>query len=263
MQRAERAPVWSFGRFVWHDIVTPDVKRSRRFYAGLFGWRYQDLQMGPDSYPMILGPAGPLGGLMSTAQLGLPDTDGHVMAFLSVPDVDGAATAAKCCGGQVLSPAVEVPGVGRLAVLADPGGATFTVIHSAVGDAPVLRPRARTFAWEQLHTRASARTGQFYKEVVGWELTPAVKHQSLNADQGLFFEAVGAEPSAGLSGRLDAGQDRWLSYVMVTDLRAARAQVRRLGGRVLESIAAEGIGTLTVIEDDLGVRLGLLTTAAS
>jgi predicted enzyme related to lactoylglutathione lyase len=268
VQGVERAPAWNFGRFVWHDIVTSDLQRSRRFYAGLFGWRYQDLQVGADRYLVIIGPGGPQGGLMPAAGRDTWAGAGQVMAFLSVADVDGAARAAVAGGGQVLSAPFEVPGMGRLAVLADGGGARFSVIHSAVGDAPPAAPRAGMFCWEQLHSRRPLPARRFYQEVVGWQISAAPGTHEVeqftpgpagNTRAAASLTAVPSPPDG--DGDQDGDDDQWLSYVLVPDLAAARDRVRQLGGKVRETLRAGRIGILTVIEDDLGIRLGLLAKA--
>ena len=33
------------GRFVWHDLMTKDLEASKRFYAELFGWRVQQMDI--------------------------------------------------------------------------------------------------------------------------------------------------------------------------------------------------------------------------
>jgi hypothetical protein len=52
-------------------------------------------------------------------------------AYVTVDDVD--ATLAKCSalGGKVLVPPMDVPTVGRMAVIQDPQGATISVIAYA------------------------------------------------------------------------------------------------------------------------------------
>jgi uncharacterized protein len=62
--------------------------------------------------------------------------------YVTVDDVD--ATLEKCAalGGKVLVPPMDVPTVGRMAVIQDPQGATLSVItYSAVASrgAPIIR----------------------------------------------------------------------------------------------------------------------------
>jgi uncharacterized protein len=42
------------GTFCWADLGTSDAAAAKRFYAGLFGWTYQDMPMGDGaSYTMF------------------------------------------------------------------------------------------------------------------------------------------------------------------------------------------------------------------
>jgi len=52
-----------------------------------------------------------------------------------VDDCDAAAARAESLGGKLLMPAMDIPGVGRFAVLFDPQGAEFAVIRLTLGGA--------------------------------------------------------------------------------------------------------------------------------
>jgi len=42
------------GTFSWVELVTTDAAAAKKFYAGLFGWSYDDAPVGPDmTYTMI------------------------------------------------------------------------------------------------------------------------------------------------------------------------------------------------------------------
>jgi predicted enzyme related to lactoylglutathione lyase len=68
-----------------------------------------------------------LGGMMDTAQMpaGIPN---FWEVYFSVEDADATVAKAQELGGQVMNPAFDAEGVGRIAVLADPQGAVFSVI---------------------------------------------------------------------------------------------------------------------------------------
>ena len=51
------------------------------------------------------------------------------MTYLSVPDIDLAETATASAGGEVMRPATEVPGVGKLSVVTDSTGALIGLIE--------------------------------------------------------------------------------------------------------------------------------------
>ncbi|MEM8915209.1 MAG: VOC family protein, partial [Pseudomonadota bacterium] len=73
----------------------------------------------------------PAGGLMG---MDGPQFDGlaaHWMSYLSVDDVDARVAKMAAAGGEVVRPAFNVPGVGRIAMIKDPGGAVLGVMTPA------------------------------------------------------------------------------------------------------------------------------------
>ncbi len=51
------------GKFVWHDLLTDDVSKAKKFYAGLFGWSYEE----SGSYTTIYHHGKLIGGMMEIA----------------------------------------------------------------------------------------------------------------------------------------------------------------------------------------------------
>ena len=45
------------------------------------------------------------------------------MAYIAVDDVDARMKKAQAAGAQLMRPIFDIPGVGRIAVLEEPGGA--------------------------------------------------------------------------------------------------------------------------------------------
>ncbi|WP_299040174.1 VOC family protein [uncultured Pseudokineococcus sp.] len=120
------------GGLVWEDLRSPAPDIARAFYAGLFGYSTEGVDMAPEDYTTFALPAGaPLGGI--GGMMG-EDSPPHWLVYFGVPDADAAAAAAERSGGRVLSPAVDTP-FGRMVVLADPDGAAFTAM--TLPDEPV------------------------------------------------------------------------------------------------------------------------------
>jgi len=46
------------------------------------------------------------------------------MGYIAVDDVDARAKKAVQAGAKIAQPAFDIPGVGRIVILAEPGGAT-------------------------------------------------------------------------------------------------------------------------------------------
>lgn len=114
------------GVFVWDELGTTDADGAQRFYEAVFGWRASD--MGPEygGYRVFnRGEAG-IAGLMTLADESMPP---HWQPYVAVEDPDATAAKAAELGGTVLAEPVDVPDVGRIAVLRDPQGATFGIIR--------------------------------------------------------------------------------------------------------------------------------------
>jgi uncharacterized protein len=57
----------------------------------------------------------------------------HWNIYFNVEDVDASVAKAEELGGKTVAPAFDVPGVGRMAMVSDPQGASFWVM--AAGEA--------------------------------------------------------------------------------------------------------------------------------
>jgi uncharacterized protein len=119
--------------FVWHELMSTDPKQSEAFYARVAGISVTPLGEEP-GYQLLMVGGQPVGGIAGPR----PDHDGwpsggpgaHWIAYVGTDDVDAAARTATELGGEVLLPPVDVPGMGRAAVLRDPQGAAFGVFAS-------------------------------------------------------------------------------------------------------------------------------------
>lgn len=116
--------------FCWDELMTLDPDRAQAFYSELFGWRWQGLDMGPmGTYFLALrAPDKQSGGLMKTPPDG-PQMS-YWMSYVFVPSVDEWAGKAQALGATLLVPPMDIPNIGRFAVLQDPVGATFALYRN-------------------------------------------------------------------------------------------------------------------------------------
>lgn len=120
------------GTPVWNEVVTPDIPRAMHFYADVLGMSSEDTPMGDDTYTVLSNAAGhQIGGAMNPPMEGVPP---HWNVYFNVDDVDATVAKAQELGGSVVAPAFDIPGVGRMAVLADPHGATFNLMAAGATD---------------------------------------------------------------------------------------------------------------------------------
>jgi len=112
--------------FIWHELVTPDQKKSGIFFSKLFGWNLREVDAGEFGiYTLFQKDGQDVAGMMNPT----PDTPGkesYWHSYIAVDDVDNCAKQAPSLGGKVLVPPNEVPDVGRICILADPMGA---IVH--------------------------------------------------------------------------------------------------------------------------------------
>jgi len=120
-------PFATHGAFSWNELTTSDPKAARKFYGTLFGWQFKDMDMGHGTYTVINVGGQGLGGIAGippNAQ-GMPPTWG---GYVTVDDVDAVVARVAGLGGRVLLAPTDIPTVGRFATIADPQGATLSLI---------------------------------------------------------------------------------------------------------------------------------------
>jgi len=120
----------SVGSFCWNELLTNDVETARAFYSEVFGWSHVEHDMGPmGTYTMFRAGDQDRAGMMTMPeQAGAPP---HWLAYVLVTDVDAKAGEVTAFGGRIHCGPMDIPGIGRFAVAADPTGATFALFKGA------------------------------------------------------------------------------------------------------------------------------------
>ncbi|MGI9598386.1 MAG: VOC family protein [Acidimicrobiales bacterium] len=120
------------GALTWSECQTPDVDGAAKFYAELFGWGTDEMDMGDmGTYTVFMLGADGVAGGMNPPMEGVPP---HWSTVFAVDDTDGCVDAARAAGATIIVEPIDIP-VGRQAVIADPQGAVFGVIKLADPDA--------------------------------------------------------------------------------------------------------------------------------
>ena len=245
------------GKFVWHDLTTDDPASCKKFYAALLGWEYVDTTVLGRPYSVARIGRTPVGGIHAPRPDSAGKTPAHWLSYMSVADVDASVAKAKAGGGAVLAGPVEVGQRGRAAVLRDPQGAPFGLVHLSAGDpTDPATPLESTFFWDEYLTKDLDATLAFYNALVPFELTAA----KTEAGAGYVVLKSG-RPRAGVFRVPDSEKNvppNWLPYVLVSDPAALAARVSGLGGRVLLAPRPEiRKGSLAVVADPTGAVVAL------
>src|SRR5262245_48828630 len=202
------------GRFVWHELMTPNRSGAHDFYSKSVGWKTQPWEQ-DSSYVMFTAPTGPLGASIETRE-GAPQW----LPYIGTTDVDATVDAAARLGATVTTPATALPNAGRYAVLTDPHGAAFGVHGSSGEPRPEPDPNEGAFCWHEPATNAGAEEAfHFYAQLFGWD-------KLHTHDMG---EPMGAYVVFGRNGRQLGGMFRkgamgkpgpayWVGYVRVKNV---------------------------------------------
>lgn len=156
----------------WIDVLQPDLSATMAFYGDLFGWDFEVRT--PSGAPTAYAYARKDG--MLVAGVGGPaPADGTGSGWTTYVWVDSADdTAATVAGarGQVLSPPLDIPGAGRVAVCADPSGAVFGLWQAAENRGAELVNAPGSWNFSDLTPRDASEAEKFYGAVFGWECDP-------------------------------------------------------------------------------------------
>ena len=110
----------------WNELVSPDLPTATKFYADVLGVEWESMPMEGGDYLCLVSGGRQVGGAMVPQMEGIPP---HWNVYFGTDDTDAGVARAVELGANVVAPAFDVPGVGRMAVLADPQGAMFNLFQ--------------------------------------------------------------------------------------------------------------------------------------
>jgi predicted enzyme related to lactoylglutathione lyase len=115
------------GALGWNELYSTNVDRAAAFYAKLFGWKPEASNMSGMKYTVFKFGGEPIAGLMEKPPE-LSAAPSFWGVYFCVADTDLAAARVRDLGGEVLEAPMDIPTIGRFAPVADPQGATFSII---------------------------------------------------------------------------------------------------------------------------------------
>jgi predicted enzyme related to lactoylglutathione lyase len=118
------------GALCWNEVFTTNVDAAGKFYANTIGWKTEAVDMGPmGTYTLFKNgddKNSNAGGMMPMPpnMKGVPS---NWLAYIQVADCDVSAKKVSDLGGKVVMPPMDIPKIGRFAIVQDPAGATFAL----------------------------------------------------------------------------------------------------------------------------------------
>jgi len=242
------------GKFVWRDLVTENPDAVKPFYAALFGWEFEEGRALGAPYTLIKSDGQYIAGISKTRRQQPGQPVSQWLSFMSVADVDRAVEQTRAAGGSVVAGPLDLPNIGRGAVVLDPDGAPLGLLRSRIGDpADTAAPALNRFLWTEHLSRDPQASADFYASLAGFEVRKVEF-----GGRPYWVLVQGRERAALLRNPIAVDHPIWLAYVRVADPAASAARAAQLGGRVLLAPRADlRNGTLALIADPTGAVMAL------
>ncbi|HSY51788.1 MAG TPA: VOC family protein [Thermoanaerobaculia bacterium] len=236
------------GMFCWIELATNDAAAAKTFYTSLFGWTANDMPMPEGVYTMWQKNSHDLGAMYQSK-----DIPPNWASYISVENVDESAKKAQSLGANVVAPPFDVMDVGRMAVVADPQGATFCLWQAKKHIGATIRDEANTLCWNELMTSDIAAARDFYKGLFGWNLELSPQYTEVH---------VGPVPVGGMmqiTPDMMGTPPNWAPYFSVDDCDAAVAKAKSLGAQIyVPPTDIPNVGRFAVIADPQGAMFDVI-----
>jgi predicted enzyme related to lactoylglutathione lyase len=116
------------GTPVWNELLTFETESVTKFYKSVFPYEEEPVVSAGDDCLTLRLDGRPVAGLHGVGHGLPPDRGPHGRTYFEVADLDATLRRVAELGGRVLAPAYDGPH-GRVATVADPEGAEFSVIQ--------------------------------------------------------------------------------------------------------------------------------------
>ncbi|MEG3176372.1 VOC family protein [Sphingomonas sp. RB3P16] len=221
------------GTPIWYELVSADPRASKAFYDHVIGWQIGE--PAPDmDYRMIETGHGAVGGVMRLSdEMAQGGAKPGWLFYIGVDDVDASVEAIKAAGGAVQMGPWSIPGVGRMAVVADPQGIPFYIMRgdSDADSTAYERTGMGKCNWNELITPDQEAGDAFYRSVFHWNYPDVMPMGPMGEYR---FIAVG-DTTFGATMRHpgEGPPPGWQFYFRAPDIEAAAVKVAEAGGTLM------------------------------
>jgi predicted enzyme related to lactoylglutathione lyase len=112
------------GKFVWNELNTRDIEGAKRFLSTTLGWTFESMPIPVGTYWIAKKREERIGGLYDmNGDAHCKDVPEHWLSYIAVDNVDERYKKALAAGAKEGRAPFDIPNVGRIAILQQPGGA--------------------------------------------------------------------------------------------------------------------------------------------
>jgi predicted enzyme related to lactoylglutathione lyase len=237
------------GMFCWIELATNDAAAAKSFYTSVFGWKINDIPI-PDGsvYTMLQVDGHDLGALYENKE--------HPPAwnsYVNVSSADESAQRAQENGATVVAQAFDVMDVGRMAVIADPAGASLCLWQAGRHIGATIRGDFNTLCWNELMTPDIEGAREFYKTLFGWSLKVSPEYTEID------LGSTGIGGMMHITPEMQGMPTAWTPYICVSDADACVEKIKSSGGKVyMGPHEIPNVGRFAVCADPQGAMFNII-----
>jgi uncharacterized protein len=242
----------------WVDLQATDPQAAKAFYAGLFGWEFDDQPMPQGgAYSMAMLHGEPVAAVApQSPEMKAAGAPAVWNTYLAVDSVDDAAARVEKAGGQLAMAPFDVMDAGRMAFVIDPSGAPVALWQASQHIGARLVNEPGTVTWNELIT-TDPKAASFYNEVLGMTTST----MDMGTGEYTLFK-VGDDMVGGTTPPQMPGMpNHWHVYFAVADADATAAKVTAQGGSILAEPFDTPVGRIAVARDPQGAVFSFMTPA--
>lgn len=237
------------GMFCWIELATNDAAAAKSFYTSVFGWTINDIPL-PDgsTYSMLQVDGQSLGALYENKQ-----SQPAWNSYVSVTSADESAQRARENGANVIAPPFDVMDVGRMAVIADPTGASLCLWQAGKTIGATIRGDNNTLCWNELMTPDIERAREFYKNLFGWNLKVSPEYTEID------LGSTGIGGMMHITPEMQGMPTAWTPYICVADADATVEKIKSGGGKIyMGPHEIPNVGRFAVCADPQGAMFNII-----
>ncbi len=253
----------TIGQWCWPELASIDLASAKAFYGSLLGWEAFDVPTAMGTYTLFR-----IGGLdcaaayamnAEQAERGLPV---QWRNYVKVASADAAAEDVTRLGGSVVAGPFDVEGVGRMASVKDPAGASFALWQDGNHHGTGVQGVAGAHCWTERMTREPAAVKAFFAGLFGWT--------SKDKDDFGFTYTEFYNGEIPVGGLMEMAGPEWegvpehfMQYFLVADCDASATRAVDLGGKVcVPGCDIPTVGRFAILDDPQGATFAILQPAA-
>jgi predicted enzyme related to lactoylglutathione lyase len=228
------------GGFIWYELMSPDPEGSKAFYDAVVGWDIGPAVPEFNGYRMINRSDGKAAGgvLPLTDEMQQHGARPSWLGYIHVADVDRSVASMEQSGGKTNTAPFDIPGVGRVAMVADPSGVPFYIMKPTP---PANDPNVQSdvfsvdqpqhIRWNELSSIDQDGAIEFYSRHFGWVQDGAMPMGEMGDYKFIF--ANGVRIGAVMRKPPQLPVSMWTYYIGVDDIDRAIEAVKDRSGQIL------------------------------